>query len=59
VLEYEKKGSCLIADLSLLSDEPHSIEIIVSDACQNKASWKWSGWLSKPPIKEESPTKLD
>lgn len=59
VLEYEKKGSYLIAILPTLSDEPHSIEIIARDACQNSGTWKWRGWLSKPPIKEESPTKID
>lgn len=59
VLEYEKKGSYLIATLPILTNEPHSIEIIVRDACQNTGSWKWRGWLSKPPIKEESPTKID
>jgi hypothetical protein len=59
VLEYEKKGNYLIALLPTLSDEPHSIEIIARDACQNTGTWKWRGWLSKPPIKEESPTKID
>ncbi len=59
VLEYEKKGNYLIAILPILTDEPHSIEIIARDACQNTGTWKWRGWLSKPPIKEESPTKID
>lgn len=59
VLEYEKKGSYLIATLPTLTNEPHSIEINARDACQNTGSWKWRGWLSKPPIKEESPTKID
>lgn len=59
VLEYEKKGSYLIATLPTLTNEPHSIEINARDACQNTGSWKWLGWLSKQPIKEESPAKID
>ena len=59
VLEYEKKGSYLIATLPMLSNEPHTLEVVAVDACQNKTSWTWKGWLTKPPIKEESPTKID
>jgi hypothetical protein len=59
VLEYEKKGSYLIATLPMLSNEPHTLEVVAVDACQNKTSWTWNGWLTKPPIKEESPTKID
>lgn len=59
VLEYEKKGSYLFATLPMLSNEPHTLEVVAVDACQNKTSWTWKGWLTKQPIKEESPTKID
>jgi hypothetical protein len=59
VLEYEKKGSYLNVTLPMLSNEPHTLEVVAVDSCQNKTSWTWKGWLTKPPIKEESPTKFD